>query len=274
MTYAWVKINNTTMKQSSNNIFKFPLSFGEGLGVRHLSPLRWSLSLPNVGSWRGCILLILILCFTTAPTQQAEAGIPIVQIIKEAVKKVIKAVDLMIQRLQNKTIGLQNAAKVLENKLSQLKLTEIAEWTERQRELYRKYYDELWKVRNTIATYQRIRQILKRQEQIVEEYRFTWRMINQDKHFTKSEIDYMYRVYTGILNESLYNLDQILLVINSFKTQMTDAKRLEIINKAGDQIEQNYTDLKQFNNQNIQLSINRAKDEHEVLVVKQLYGLE
>jgi len=55
---------------------------------------------------------------------------------------------------------------------------------------------------------------------------------------------------------------------------MTDAKRLEIINKAGDQIEQNYADLKQFNNQNIQLSMNRAKDEHELLVVKKLYGLE
>jgi len=99
-------------------------------------------------------------------------------------------------------------------------------------------------------------------------------MINQDKHFTRAEIDYMYRVYTGILNESVYNLDQILLVINSFKTQMTDGKRLEVINKAGDNIEQNYTDLKQFNNQNIQLSLNRAKDEHEIETVKKLYGIE
>lgn len=180
----------------------------------------------------------------------------------------------MIQRLQNKTIALQNAAKVLENKLSKLKLNEIAQWTERQRQLYKKYYDQLWKVRNTIATYKRVKMILQRQQQIIEEYKFTWHMVNQDKHFTKDEIDYMYRVYTGILNESVYNLDQILLVINSFKTQMTDAKRLEIINKAGDQIEQNYADLKQFNNQNIQLSMNRAKDEHEVLVVKRLYGLE
>jgi hypothetical protein len=99
-------------------------------------------------------------------------------------------------------------------------------------------------------------------------------VINQDKHFTKDEINFMYHVYTGILNESIYNLDQILLVINSFKTQMSDAKRLEIINKAGNRIEQNYSDLKQFNNQNIQLSMNRAKDEHELLVIKKLYGLD
>jgi hypothetical protein len=83
----------------------------------------------------------------------------------------------------------------------------------------------------------------------------------------------MYVVYTGILNDSLYNLDQLLTIINSFKTQMSDAKRLEIINKAGDGIEKNYADLQQFNNQNIQLSLKRAKDEHEVMTVKKLYGL-
>lgn len=219
-------------------------------------------------------MLIGTITLTVTPVQRAESGVAILEIIRQGVKKVIKAVDLMIQRLQNKTIALQNAAKVLENKLSKLKLNEIAEWTERQRQLYKKYYDELWKVRNTIAAYKRIKQILERQEQIIDEYRFTWRMINQDKHFTREEIDYMYRVYTGILNESVYNLDQILLVINSFKTQMTDAKRLEIINKAGDQIEQNYADLKQFNNQNIQLSMNRAKDEHEIESVRKLYGLK
>ncbi len=222
-------------------------------------------------------ILFIILTGTlvfTAPVDRAEAAIPIAEIIRQAVKKVIKAVDLMIQRMQNETIGLQNAAKVLENKLSKLKLNEIAEWTERQRQLYKKYYDELWKVRNTLATYKRIKQILQRQQQIIEEYRFTWHMINQDKHFTRAEIDYMYRVYTGILNESVYNLDQILLVVNSFKTQMTDGKRLEVINKAGDNIEQNYTELKQFNNQNIQLSLNRAKDEHEIETVKKLYGIE
>jgi hypothetical protein len=48
---------------------------------------------------------------------------------------------------------------------------------------------------------------------------------------------------------------------------------LEIINKAGDGIEKNYQDLCQFNNQNIQLSMNRAKDQNEVNTVKKLYGL-
>lgn len=219
------------------------------------------------------IMFLATSALITAPVQETKAAIPVMEIIKKAVIKVIKAVDLMIQRLQNKTIWLQNAQKVLENKLSQLKLSEIAQWTEKQRQLYKKYYDELWQVRQTLATYHRITIIIQRQKQIVQQYKFTWEMVNQDTHFTRSEIDYMYRVYTGILNESLYNIDEILLVINSYKTQMSDAKRLEIINKAGDNIDKNYRDLQDFNNQNIQLSMNRAKDEHEILAVKKLYGL-
>jgi hypothetical protein len=218
--------------------------------------------------------MTLMACLAIAPTQEAGAVIPIAKIIKEGVKKVIKAVDLMIQRLQNKTIWLQNAQKVLENKLNELKLKEIADWTEKHRKLYKEYYDELWKVRNTIASYQRIKQVLERQVKLVDEYKRVWGIVQRDDHFSKSELEYMYRVYTGILNQSIRNLDQIMVVVNSFKTQMSDAKRLEIIETCGEDIERNYYDLKEFNTQNIQLSISRAKDEHEIEIVKRLYGLQ
>lgn len=222
---------------------------------------------------RVFIVLLFSVSISWIPNQKAEASIPIAAIIKEAIEKVIKAVDLMVQRLQNKTIWLQNAQKVLENKLNELKLTEIAEWTERHRKLYKEYYDELWKVKNAISSYQRIKQILERQKGLVTEYKRVWGIIRNDDHFTKEELDYMYRVYSGIMKASVRNLDQVLVVINSFKTQMSDGKRLEIIHRCGEEIDRNYYDLKEFNNQNIQLSISRAKDAHEIETVKDLYGL-
>lgn len=217
--------------------------------------------------------MVALLTVAAPASAQSAPPDPVLEVIRMAVVKVIKAFDLAIQRLQTKTIWLQNAAKTLENKLSQLRLKEIAEWTEKQRELYRKYYDELWKVRSTIAAYHRVSQIINRQKQIVEQYKFTWKMVNQDKHFTSSEIDYMYRVYTGILNESVQNIDLLLLVIHAYKTQMSDAKRLETINRAAEGVEKNYADLNSFNQQNIRLSLNRAKDLHEVESIKKLYGI-
>ena len=77
------------------------------------------------------ILIIagVVLSISLAPVQQINAQIPILEIIKAGVTKVIKAVDLKIQRLQNKTIWLQNAQKTLENKVSKLKLTQISDWS-------------------------------------------------------------------------------------------------------------------------------------------------
>ena len=83
----------------------------------------------------------------------------------------------------------------------------------------------------------------------------------------------MSEVYSGILEESLNNIDQITLIVQSFTTTMSDAKRLEIINNAADQVDANYDDLMRFNQQNVLLSLSRAKTSIEVQTVKKLYGL-
>lgn len=221
-------------------------------------------------------IMVCLLCFLliSTPAKPATvAAIPILEIVKAVAKKVIKAIDLRIQKLQNKTIWLQNAQKKIENILSKLKLDEISDWTQKQKELYRNYYEELAKVKSIITYYQRIKDISKKQVRLVDEYERAWSLFQKDAHFNSSELDYMQSVYSGILDESLKNIDQIFLVLDSFTTQMSDAKRLEIINAAADQIDANYDDLTLFNRQNILLSLQRAKTEHDVKSVKQFYGI-
>lgn len=215
----------------------------------------------------------IALLISLAPLQQVEAQIPIYDIIKAAVKKVIKAVDLKIQRLQNKTIWLQNAQKALENQMSKLKLKEIGDWANKQKELYAKYFDELSKVKNAIGTYQTVKDIISKQVQIVKEYSTAFNLSKKDKNFTPQEIDYMQQVYTGILDESLKSIEQVQMVITAFTTQMTDAKRLVIVHSASDNIEQNLTDLRQFNQQSIRVSLQRSKERNDIDVVKKLYGI-
>jgi len=221
--------------------------------------------------------LLIVLVFTgiasITPVGQVNAQIPILEIIKAAVVKVIKAVDLQIQRQQNKIIWLQNAQKTLENEMSKLKLDEITDWVDKQKTLYKDYFEELQKVKAIISYYKRIKEITEKQVHLVEEYKRAWGLFKQDKHFTPEEIAYISRVYSGILDESIKNLDQIFLVINSFQTQMSDAKRLEIINTASDRIDENYNDMKAFNQQGIMLSLQRAKAQSDVDVIKKLYGL-
>jgi hypothetical protein len=221
------------------------------------------------------IALFLTMAMVSVPLAPAHATpIAILEIIKAGVKKVIKAVDLKIQRMQNKTIWLQDAQKTLENTLSKLKLDEIADWSEKQKEQYRKYYEELSRVKSIITYYQRIREIMDKQIQLVDAYKVAWQKLQGDHHFTTKELEYMANVYGGILEESLKNIEQISMLISSFNTQMSDAKRLELINKTADQLEENYTDLVQFNKRNFSISIQRSRTQQEVDYVKRLYGID
>lgn len=217
------------------------------------------------------ITILATMFLVVAPPQQSHAIIWTV--VKAAAKKVIKAIDLQIQRMQNKTIWLQNAQKTLENTLTKLKLDEISDWTEKQEQQYRKYYDELAQVKSVITSYQRIRDITKKQLRLVDEYKRAWSLIGQDDHFTADEIMYMEKVYRGILDESLNNIDQIGFILKSFATKISDAKRLELINNAADRVDTNYTDLIRFNQQNLILSLQRSKSENDVRALKKLYGL-
>lgn len=204
----------------------------------------------------------------------ANAQVAVVEVIKAGVKKVIKAMDLRVQRLQNQTIWLQNAQKVLENQLSKLKLEEIADWTQKQKELYSKYYQELWEVKSAITYYKRLKELTARQIDIVDEYRRAWGLFKSDKHFSLEELLAMEKVYGGMLERSVKNLDQILVVVSSFKTQMSDAARLELIGTAASEMEGIWSDLKRFNRENSLLSIQRAQSLEEADRLKALYGIE
>jgi hypothetical protein len=217
-----------------------------------------------------CLIVLIVLW----PKSRLYAQDPITVVIQQGIKKVIVAVDLKIQRLQNEVIWLQNAQKVVENAVSKLQLEEIGDWVEMQRDLYSDYFDELWRVKDAVSYYHKVKEITSRQILLVNEYKKAWNGVQRDKHFTPGEVAYIGKVYSGIIAESLKNLEQVVLVVQSFSLQMTDAKRMELINAAAEAIEQNYADLKAFNKQNIHLSLQRSKDAAEIAVMKKLYGIQ
>ena len=224
-------------------------------------------------NFKQILLLLTLIIALLMPSKPAKAQFVIGEVIKLTVTKIIKAIDLKVQRMQNKTIWLQNAQKVIENQLSKTKLTEISGWTEQQRSLYSDYYAELGKIKSVIAKYQRIKDITLKQAALVKEYKRAWSLFRQDSHFNPQELDYMQQVYSGILDASVKNLDEIMLVVSPAKTQMTDEQRLELINNASNHLDENYNDLRQFNNQGIQLSLQRSKDLNDSRSIKKLYGI-
>lgn len=83
----------------------------------------------------------------------------------------------------------------------------------------------------------------------------------------------MTRVYSGILQESLENVNQLITLIKPFTTQMDDADRLRLINNTADKVTTNYNDLMRFNKDNALVSLQRSRNGQETELVKWMEGL-
>jgi hypothetical protein len=218
----------------------------------------------------GTISMIL-LCLLVHPS--ANAQIPVVSLVSSAIKKVITALDLEVQKLQNQTIALQNAEAQLENKMSLGNLNNISSTLNKEKNLYSSYYQELQQVKKVITDYDEVKQATQQQIELVSEYKTAYNLFQQDKNFSPPEIKYMASVYDGILQESIRNLNEVVTAVTSLTTQMSDAERLLMVHKATTGMQKNLNDVRQFNNNNMSITMQRAQQQNDMNQVRQLYGI-
>lgn len=219
---------------------------------------------------------MLALCTLSqfVPDRSQAQVTEVISLVQTAIKKVITALDLEVQKLQEQTLVLQDAQKQVENIMHETDLNDITSWVSQEKSLFSEYYQELWTIKQAISTYQKVKDIISKQEQIVSDYKTAYSLLKQDPHFGQTEIMNMYNVYSGILNQSVNNLKQLTMVITSFVTQMDDSHRLKIIDDVGSRVDQNYTDLHRFTQQNVTLSLERAHDENDAAEIRALYGIQ
>ena len=215
---------------------------------------------------------ILILTISMLLTAGANAQ-DITSIITEAISKVVRAIDLQVQRIQTGTILLQEAQKELENTMSALRLGEIQDWTEQLKDLYANYFQELWQVKDVLSTYHKVAGAIGRQEQILAGCRNVPQLFGTSGHFSAAELQQIVSVYSGILTESAENLDRLTKAIQPYAFQMTDQQRLVLIDEAAGGIDRNYSDMQRYTNQNELIALQRASDENDYLSLKKMYGL-
>ena len=216
---------------------------------------------------------ILVLAVFLGAGSGSYAQIPILDIITEAAEKVVMAIDLKVQQLENETLGLQEAQKALENQLIGSELTDISGWLQDQKDLYAGYYRELWAVKTAISGFQRVAQMVREEGQLVAQVKQLNGAIGQDKHFTAAEITVMSNQMAAIVKATAQDIGRLELAVQALVTQMSDADRLRIVDEAGDGIDQHYTEVQDLGQRSLILSLNRAQGANDVAVTRALYGL-
>lgn len=167
--------------------------------------------------------------------------------------------------------------KILQNMYDGYKIihkgyTTIKDISEGNFSLHKTFLDGLLEVSPSIKKYQRITDIINYQVRIVKEYKSAFNQFKEDKNFTVGEIEYLGKVYTNLFDESLKNLEDLALVITAGKLRMSDDERLQAINRIYSSIEDQFTFLREFNNNTALLSLQRQSEQSEVLMSRKIYG--
>jgi len=208
------------------------------------------------------------LMLTTTCTCHAQ-----IDIIGDALKRVIMAIDLRIQKMQTRTILLQDAQRQLENVMEATHLADITDWVQQQKDLFGEYYQELWQVKEVLQYYSAVKEMIDKEARLVGACQQAYGAMVNDSHLSSEEIAVSAHIYQGIIRQSSRTIDRLSTVIQAFTTQMDDADRLRIINELSAGIDRDYRQLSLFTQQNILLSLQRSKDIQDMNRIKALYGL-
>ncbi len=163
------------------------------------------------------ILFVLLVCCTSKVCAQSIDPVSLL------IGKIVKALDLQVQKLQNQTLSLQQLQLVAEHELSKTKLAEIADWQQRQQALYDGYFKELQTVKNAVKSLTQIRQIVSMQADVIRAYKkISGSSTNKDR----------------LLSLSHDILQSLEAVTNNGQMAMNDAARIKAILRKRDAMEE------------------------------------
>lgn len=109
------------------------------------------------------------------------------------------------------------------------------------------FLDGLMAVSPSVARYRRIPEIISLQRIIVAEYRAAFSRFRQKGIFMPDELSAIQRVYAGLFDKSVRNLEELVMIVTSGKLRMTDAERMAAIDRVFAAVQNDLTFLRQFN---------------------------
>lgn len=126
------------------------------------------------------------------------------------------------------------------------------------------FLDGLMVVSPEVKKYRKVADIIVYQKRIVSEYKSAFNRFKATNNFNLLEIDYLGRVYKQLFDQSIDNLDQLVMIITSPKLRMNDQERLQAIDKIFEDTEDKLMFLRSFNGQALVLSLQREKEKEDI----------
>ena len=139
--------------------------------------------------------------------------------------------------------------------------------------LHKAFLDGLLAVSPAVKNYERVAGIINTEYTIVSEYKAAYKQFSADGHFTIRELDNMNTVYTNLFNRSLSCVNELVMVITANQLRMSDAERLQAIDRVYADITGQLRLLRTFNNSTSVQAVLRARAAGDIGTLKSIYGI-
>lgn len=210
---------------------------------------------------RKWIIIMLLLLGATVVTKPAKAQ-------SDEVVQLLLNVEKLAQ-LKQILSDLKKGYDIVSNGYGAIK--NIAEGNFSMHEVF---LDGLMAVSPSVRKYHKVVEIINYQVILVKEYKRAFNRFKSAGRFSPKEIDYLARTYERLFIASLQNIDELTNVVTANKLRMSDDERLKAIDKIHEDIEGKLTFLRQFNNSNTTLMIQRENEMKQLESARKMYDLK
>ena len=140
--------------------------------------------------------------------------------------------------------------------------------------LHETFYNNLLQVSPTVRNYARIADIASMQAKLISEYKNKQALFRRSGRFSVEELSYLGDVYAGLVKKTLSDAEELANILLSGKLRMSDAERINAIDRIYTGSSDRLQFLRAFNNQGIALSLQRSKEAADTQTMSRLYGIK
>lgn len=139
--------------------------------------------------------------------------------------------------------------------------------------LHQIFLDGLWILSPAVSGDPRISEILNMEYSIVAGYKTASSRIGTSHVFTAQELNYILNTYSDLLQHSIQAVEELTMILTNHQLQMSDAQRLQAIDRIHTDVRGQYNAMVQLNNSIAVQTAQRQKETNDINALKQLYGI-
>lgn len=158
--------------------------------------------------------------------------------------------------------------------ITQQGLTAIGDIKNGEFNLHKNYFGSLERINPAIAKDVRIAAIIAMQVSIVQQYKNCYGRVQQSSLFNSNEVDYIYTVFTNLLNDCTNTLTALISITTAGQLQLTDDERINYIHQLYTDMQDKYDFTQCFSSETNLLAVSRQKDLNSTKTLQTIYNIK